>query len=89
VQSDESNLEERDFEDAKEWLHPSITEVINKDPTEQDIIPVQDTNEHIKTSKLILIPIFPVTLIMNKGQPTATMDTFHQFYGTFWEQVPP
>ncbi len=82
-------LDKTDFEDAKEWPHPSITEVMSKDPTGQEIIPIHDTSKTSKTSKIILIPISSVLLLMNEGQSKTPMKMFHQFYDTFWEQVSP
>jgi len=66
-------LDKRDFEDAEEWFHPSINEVMNMHPMEQEVIPVKDTSKTIRTSKIIPIPVFLVPLLMNEGQPQNPM----------------
>ena len=57
--TDCKNLECEDFEEGRHWLHPEVTDVINKDPNTAQVLPVTNDYEFVFTAKIIPIPLFP------------------------------
>jgi len=76
------------FEGAKEWFHPNMKTIMNKDPADCDVLPVPEDKDMVKTSMIVPIPIFLVPLFMNDGNPKHLVDMFQHFYHAFFKKPP-
>jgi len=82
-------LECKDFEEGRHWLQPDVMDVMNKDPSAVQVLPVANDNQVVFTAKIISIPLFLVPLFLANNTPKKALPMFHHFYDTFYEICAP
>ncbi len=72
-----------DFGPARDWLHPTVTDIMNADAGQIQVLQVTEENTFQSTPKIIPIPLFLVPFFLNRGNPMTAIQGFQAFYTLF------
>jgi len=80
-------LEEYDFEEACNHVHPEIKAIMNVTDG-REVLSLPEDNAMVEVSKIIPLPTFLVPLFMNEGEPRNAVSSFQTFVDEFFQAAP-